>query len=151
MEALTNEIEKEAYRYFDKIESMGGILNAVKNGYIQREIAATSYRRQKRLESGEEIMVGVNRYVEKDEKPINILKISKEAEKIQLSRLKKTKETRNVEKVKKSLDALRDAFKDEKKNVMPFLIDAAKSYATIEEISDVGREIYGGWKEPVIV
>ncbi len=151
LEALTNEIEKEAYRYFDKIESMGGILNAVKNGYIQREIAATSYRRQKRLESGEEIMVGVNRYVEKDEKPINILKISKEAEKIQLSRLKNTKETRNVEKVKKSLDALREAFRDEKKNVMPFLIDAAKSYATIEEISDVGREIYGGWKEPVIV
>ncbi len=151
LEALTNEIEKEAYRYFDKIESMGGILNAVKNGYIQREIAATSYRRQKRLESGEEIMVGVNKYVEKDEKPINILKISKEAEKIQLSRLKNTKETRNVEKVKKSLDALREAFRDEKKNVMPFLIDAAKSYATIEEISDVGREIYGGWKEPVIV
>ena len=151
MEALTNKIEEEAYRYFDKIESMGGILNAVKNGYIQREIAATSYRRQKRLESGEEIMVGVNKYVEENEKPINILKISRKAEQIQLARLKKVKESRNEEKVKKTLDELRNAFRNENENIMPHLIEAAKAYATIEEISNVGREIYGGWKEPVIV
>lgn len=151
MEALTNKVEEEAYRYFDKIESMGGILNAVKNGYIQREIAATSYRRQKRLESGEEIMVGVNKYVEENEKPINILKISREAEKIQLARLKKVKELRNEDEVRKALEELRNAFKDESKNIMPYLIEAAKAYATIEEISNVGREIYGGWKEPVIV
>ncbi|SJK84762.1 acyl-CoA mutase large subunit family protein [Cuniculiplasma divulgatum] len=151
MEALTNKVEEEAYRYFDKIESMGGILNAVKNGYIQREIAATSYRRQKRLESGEEIMVGVNKYVEENEKPINILKISREAEKIQLARLKKVKELRNEDEVRKALEELRNAFKDENKNIMPYLIEAAKEYATIEEISNVGREIYGGWKEPVIV
>ncbi|MCL4320622.1 MAG: methylmalonyl-CoA mutase family protein [Candidatus Thermoplasmatota archaeon] len=151
MEALTNKVEEEAYRYFDKIESMGGILNAVKNGYIQREIAATSYRRQKRLESGEEIMVGVNKYVEENEKPINILKISREAEKIQLERLKKVKELRNEDQVRKTLEELRNAFKDESKNIMPYLIEAAKAYATIEEISNVGREIYGGWKEPVIV
>lgn len=151
MEALTNKVEEEAYRYFDKIESMGGILNAVKNGYIQREIAATSYRRQKRLESGEEIMVGVNKYVEENEKPINILKISREAEKIQLARLKKVKELRNEDQVRKTLEELRNAFKDESKNIMPYLIEAAKAYATIEEISNVGREIYGGWKEPVIV
>jgi methylmalonyl-CoA mutase N-terminal domain/subunit len=151
MEALTNKVEEEAYRYFDKIESMGGILNAVKNGYIQREIAATSYRRQKRLESGEEIMVGVNKYVEENEKPINILKISREAEKIQLERLKKVKELRNEDEVRKALEELRNAFKDESKNIMPYLIEAAKAYATIEEISNVGREIYGGWKEPVIV
>ena len=151
MEALTNKIEEEAYRYFDKIESMGGILNAVKNGYIQREIAATSYRRQKRLESGEEIMVGVNKYVEENEKPINILKISRKAEQIQLARLKKVKESRNEEKVKKTLDDLRNAFRNENENIMPYLIEAAKAYATIEEISNVGREIYGGWKEPVIV
>ncbi len=151
MEALTNKVEEEAYRYFDKIESMGGILNAVKNGYIQREIAATSYRRQKRLESGEEIMVGVNKYVEENEKPINILKISRKAEQIQLARLKKVKESRNEEKVKKTLDELRNAFRNENENIMPYLIEAAKAYATIEEISNVGREIYGGWKEPVIV
>ncbi len=151
MEALTNKIEEEAYRYFDKIESMGGILNAVKNGYIQREIAATSYRRQKRLESGEEIMVGVNKYVEENEKPINILKISREAEQIQIARLKKVKESRNEEKVKKTLDELKNAFRNESENIMPYLIEAAKAYATIEEISNVGREIYGGWKEPVIV
>ncbi|OWP54481.1 MAG: methylmalonyl-CoA mutase [Cuniculiplasma sp. C_DKE] len=151
MEALTNKVEEEAYRYFDKIESMGGILNAVKNGYIQREIAATSYRRQKRLESGEEIMVGVNKYVEENEKPINILKISREAEKIQLERLKKVKELRNEDEIRKALEELRNAFKDESKNIMPYLIEAAKAYATIEEISNVGREIYGGWKEPVIV
>ncbi len=151
IESLTNKIEEEAYRYFDRIESMGGILSAVKNGYIQREIAATSYRRQKRLEENREIMVGVNSHVDENEKPINILKISRKAEEIQLNRLKEVKEHRDEEQVKKKLDDLRRAFKDESVNIMPYLIEAARAYATIEEISNVGREIYGGWKEPIIV
>jgi methylmalonyl-CoA mutase N-terminal domain/subunit len=151
MEWLTNRVEEEAYRYFDKIDSMDGILGAVKNGYIQREIASTSYRRQKRLEELKEIMVGVNSHVEENENPIKILKISKEAEEIQLKRLKMVKELRSEDDVKDRLDKLRDAFKDENINIMPYLIDAVKSYATIEEISNVGREIYGGWKEPIIV
>ncbi|MGP6238946.1 acyl-CoA mutase large subunit family protein [Cuniculiplasma sp. SKW4] len=151
MEWLTNKMEEEAMRYFDKIESMGGILEAVKSGYIQREIAATSYKRQKRLEDGKEVMVGVNKYIEENEKPLNILRIGKEAEEIQIKRLREVKSQRDEEKVRKALSELKDAFLDDEKNIMPYVIEAVKVYATIEEISNVGREIYGGWKEPVIV
>ncbi len=151
VEWLTDKIEEQAYEYFDKIESMGGILNAVKNGYIQREIASTSYRRQKRLENGEEIMVGVNSHAEEGEEPINILRISKEAEDIQRKRISEVKKERDEKRVSDTLEALRKAFLDENVNVMPYLIDASKAYATLEEISNVGREVYGGWKEPVIV
>ncbi len=151
VEWLTDKVEELAYEYFEKIESMGGILSAVKNGYIQREIASTSYRRQKRLESGEEIMVGVNSHVEEGEEPINILRISKEAEDIQKKRIANVRRERDDNKVKEALEKLREAFKDESVNVMPYLIEASKVYATLEEISNVGREVYGGWKEPVIV
>ena len=137
VEWLTNKIEELSYEYFDKIESMGGILNAVKNGYIQREIASTSYRRQKRLESGDEIMVGVNSHAEESEKPINILRISKNAEETQKKRISEVKKERNIERVNEALSELRMAFKNEKLNVMPYLINAAKTYATIEEISNV--------------
>lgn len=151
VEWLTDKVEELAYEYFDKIESMGGILSAVKNGYIQREIASTSYRRQKRLESGEEIMVGVNSHVQEGEEPINILRISKEAEEIQKKRIASVRRERDDKKVREALEKLREAFKDESVNVMPYLIEASKVYATLEEISNVGREVYGGWKEPVIV
>ena len=151
VEWLTNRIEEEAYRYFDKIESMGGILEAVKSGYIQREIATTSYRRQKRIEEGKEVMVGANKYVESDEKPINILRIPKEAQEKQIKRLNEVKASRDGKKVLETLEKLRKAMEDPEKNIMPYLIDAVESYATLEEISNVGREVYGGWKEPIII
>ena len=151
VEWLTNRIEEEAYRYFDKIESMGGILEAVKSGYIQREIATTSYRRQKRIEEGKEVMVGANKYVESDEKPINILRIPKEAQEKQIKRLNEVKASRDGKKVSETLEKLRKAMEDPEKNIMPYLIDAVESYATLEEISNIGREVYGGWKEPIII
>ena len=151
VEWLTNRIEEEAYRYFDKIDSMGGILEAVKSGYIQREIATTSYRRQKRIEEGKEVMVGANKYVESEEKPINILRIPGEAQERQIKRLNEVKATRDGKRVAETLERLRKAMEDPDKNIMPFLIDAVESYATLEEISNVGREVYGGWKEPIII
>ncbi|MHB1663536.1 MAG: acyl-CoA mutase large subunit family protein, partial [Thermoplasmataceae archaeon] len=151
VEWLTNKIEEEAYRYFDKIESMGGILEAVKNGYIQREIASTSYRRQKRIEEGREVMVGANKYVEAEEKPINILRIPREAQEIQIKRLREVKATRDRDRVEGALGRLRKAMENPGENVMPYLIEAVEAYATLEEISNIGREVYGGWKEPIII
>ncbi len=151
VEWLTNKIEEEAYRYFDKIESMGGILEAVKNGYIQREIASTSYRRQKRIEEGREVMVGANKYVEAEEKPISILRIPREAQEIQIKRLRDVKATRDRDRVEGALGRLRKAMENPDENVMPYLIEAVEAYATLEEISNVGREVYGGWKEPIII
>ncbi|MGP6220293.1 acyl-CoA mutase large subunit family protein [Caldiplasma sukawensis] len=151
VEWLTNKMEEEAYRYFEKIEELGGMLEAIKKGYIQREIAATSYKRQKRLEEEKEIMVGVNKYVEDEEQQMNILRISREAEEIQLKRIMEVKKTRDEKKVKESLEKLRKAFLDENENIMPYIMECVENYATIEEISNVGREIYGGWKEPAII
>ncbi len=151
VEWLTDRMEEEAYRYFEKIEEMGGILEAVKKGYIQREIANTSYRRQMRLERGEEIMVGVNKYVEKDEKPLKILRISKKAQRVQIERLRAVKQSRDQQAVSRALEELRRAMEDEDENVMPYIINAVEKYATIEEISNVGREVFGTWREPVII
>ena len=151
VEWLTNRMEEEAYRYFDEIEKMGGILEAVKAGYVQKEIAATSYRRQIRLEEGKELMVGVNSHAEKEEQPINILRISKAAQKRQVDRIKDVRRTRNQEKVEKSLADLEGAMKDDSVNTMPYILKAVEAYATIEEISNVGRKVFGTWKEPIIV
>ncbi len=151
VEWLTNKMEEEAFKYFDQIERMGGILEAVKAGYLQKEIAATSYRRQVRLEQGKEVMVGVNKYEEESEQPINILKISKKAQKLQLDRLAKVKEKRDETKVKESLHELEEAMLKEEVNTMPYILKAVEAYATIEEISNVGRKVFGTWKEPVIV
>ncbi|KPV46825.1 methylmalonyl-CoA mutase [Acidiplasma aeolicum] len=150
VERLTSEMEEAVYKYLDEIEKMGGILNAVKKGYIQKEIAETSYTKQLRIENMDDIVVGVNKYVEEDEKPINILKIDEIAEKNQVKRLKELKTKRNNEMVSRSLDRLRDAMQDEKVNLMPYIMDCVRNYATIEEISNVGREIFGEWKEPKI-
>ncbi len=151
MEWLTNRMEEEAYRYFDEIEKMGGILEAVKAGYIQKEIAATSYRRQIRLEEGKEVMVGVNKYTEKEEQPLNILKISKAAQKQQLDRIKAVRKSRDENDVRNALDQLEEAMRKDDVNTMPYILKAVEAYATIEEISNVGRKVFGTWKEPVIV
>ncbi len=150
LERLTSEIEEEAYKYFSEIEKLGGILNAVKKGYIQKEIAETSYKKQLRIENMEDIIVGVNKYIEKDEKPINILKIEDIAEHNQIRKLKEIKNKRDAKKVRESLDRLRIAMEDENINLMPYIMDCVRNYATIEEISNVGREIFGEWKESKI-
>ena len=151
VEWLTTKLEEEAYRYFDRIEKMGGILEAVKKGYIQKEIASTSYRRQMRLEKGDEVMVGVNRYQEKEEPPINILRISRKAQEKQIRRNSMVKAKRDGKSVARALADLEDAMRRENVNTMPYILKAVEEYATLEEISDVGRKVFGNWKEPVIV
>ena len=151
VEWLTDRMEEEAFKYFSEIEKMGGILQAVKNGYIQKEIAATSYRRQIRIEQGKEVMVGVNKYAESNEKPINILRISRRAQKSQVSKLLSVKQERDEKKVMEALSELEHALRNPEENSMPYIISAVESYATLEEISNVGRNVFGGWKEPILV
>ena len=151
VEWLTDRMEEEAFKYFSEIERMGGILQAVKNGYIQKEIAATSYRRQIRIEQGKEVMVGANKYVESNEKPINILRISRKAQKSQISKLLSVKQERDEKKVMEALLELESALRNPGENSMPYIISAVESYATLEEISNVGRNVFGGWKEPILV
>ena len=150
LEWLTNEMEEQAYRYFEKIAQIGGVLEAIKQGYIQREIANTSYRKTQELESGERSVVGVNKYVVKEEKPIDYLKVNQALRKKAAAKLRSLRRSRDESRVKRSLENLRKAFEDPGANSMYPIVEAVKSYATLQEIMDVGRQVFGGWKEPII-
>ena len=151
LEWLTNEMEEQAYRYFQKIEELGGVLEAIKQGYIQREIANTSYHKTKQMETGARSVVGVNKYSVEEEKPIDYLKVNPALRKKAATRLRMLRKKRDEAKVKKSLEDLRKAFLDERANTIEPMLEAVRAYATLQEIMDVGREVFGGWKEPVLV
>jgi methylmalonyl-CoA mutase N-terminal domain/subunit len=150
IEALTNEMEEEAYKYFGKVEALGGVVEAIEKGFFQREIAEASYRYQKEIDSGDRKIVGVNDYVLKDEKiTIPVLKIDEEVERRQIERTQKIRSTRDNKKVDEALDGLRKASEGEE-NVMPHIVQAVREYATIGEIFEVWRELWGEWDEPKI-
>lgn len=150
VEALTNEMEEEAYKYFDQVEALGGVVKAIEKGFFQREIAEASYRYQREIDSGERTIVGVNDYVLEDEKiSIPVLKIDEEVERRQIERTQKMRRTRDNKKVDKALDGLRKASEGEE-NVMPHIVQAVREYATIGEIFEVWRDLWGEWDEPKI-
>jgi methylmalonyl-CoA mutase N-terminal domain/subunit len=150
LENLTDRMEEEAYKYFKTIDGMGGVVNAIKSGYLQREIAVTAYAHQKKVERGDIKIIGVNAFAKENEEPINVLKIDLKAEKIQRKRLEELKIKRNGKAVERSLERLRRVYEGDE-NSMEAVIEAVKNYATLEEIADVGREVFGGWKEPTII
>jgi methylmalonyl-CoA mutase N-terminal domain/subunit len=151
LEWLTDEMEEKAFEYFDKIERVGGLLNAIKTGFLQREIAETAYRYQQELERDERVVVGVNKYQVDEKQPIDTLKINEEAQRRQIERIARVRNTRDNAKVKEALDELRKAFEDEKANSMYPIIKAVRAYATLGEIMDVGRKVFGDYKEPPIL
>jgi methylmalonyl-CoA mutase N-terminal domain/subunit len=147
VEKLTNEMEEQAWEYIEKIDSMGGMLAAIDQGYPQMEIADAAYTFQQQLESGERIMVGVNKYVTEEAEECPILDIDEAVEQDQLQRLNEVKRTRDSKAVKRTLDDLRTACK-KGDNVMPYCIEAVKAMATEQEICDVYREVYGEYQDP---
>src|SRR5436189_4010563 len=151
IEWLTDQMEEKAFEYFDKIERAGGLLNAIKTGFLQREIAETSYRYQQELEKGDRVIVGVNRYQIKEKKPIETLRINEEAQRRQVERIAMVRGTRDNVKVQDALEGLRKTFEDEKANSMYPIIKAVRAYATLGEIMDVGRKVFGDYKEPPIL
>ena len=151
VEWLTDQLEEEAYKYFDRIDSAGGLLKAIESGYLQREIADNSYRLSRRVEEGKDSVVGVNKYVKDERKPIETLKIDFRAQRSQVRRLKAVKKERNDSKVKAALAKVERAFENESANSVYPMFDAVCQYATLGEIVDVGRKAFGAWKEPVII
>ncbi len=151
VEWLTERMEEEAYRYFDRIESAGGLLKAIKTGYLQREIAENSYRLSRRLEEGKDRVVGVNKFTEEEEKPIDTLKIDFRAQKAQIRRLQKVRRERDGRKVAESLAAVQKAFEDERANSIYPMMEAVMRYATLGEIVAEGRKAFGEWREPMIL
>ncbi|MDE1858628.1 MAG: methylmalonyl-CoA mutase family protein, partial [Thaumarchaeota archaeon] len=141
VEWLTEQLEEEAYKYFDRIEAAGGLLKAIKTGYLQREIAENSYRLSKRVEEGKDSVVGVNKYAKAEKEPIETLKIDFKAQRSQLRRLNAVKRERDEAKVMAALDRMRKAFESETANSIYPMLDAVMQYATLGEVVDVGRKV----------
>ncbi len=150
VEALTDEIEKRAFEYIKKIEEIGGMISAIESGYVQQEISNSSYDYQKAIESKEQIIVGVNEFVTEGEKSRMTLKVDDNLEKKQIDELRLMKSKRNESTVKVTLKKIEEAAKM-KQNLMYPIIDAVKNYATIGEISNVLRDIFGEYKESVLI
>jgi len=147
IEALTNRLEEEANEYFRKIDELGGVIPAIEIGFFQKEIANAAYRYQKEIEEKQRIIVGINEFVEENEKlEIPILYIPPEVEIKQKEALAKLRQERNNEIVKEKLEALRQAAVDEK-NIMLYVLDCARNYVTLGEMVDELKKVYGVYEE----
>ncbi len=149
IEWLTDKMVEETYKYFDKVEKLGGVIPAIEKGFFQREIAESSYKYQKEIDEKERIMVGVNKYQMDEPIEIPILKMDEKGEERQINRLKKLRKNRNNSKVDRNLSNLRKAA-DGDKNLMPFILECVHSYATLGETCDILREVFGEYTEPAI-
>jgi methylmalonyl-CoA mutase N-terminal domain/subunit len=150
VEWLTNRIEEGIQKYLATIDGMGGALEAIKRGYIQREIRRSAYNHQKAVDSGEQVMVGVNKYTSDEPLDLELLEIDEGVAQRQIERLKKLKNRRNKDEVRQILDRVRQVAGSQE-NVMPVLIEAVKAYATVGEISDALRDVFGEYKEPSVL
>jgi len=149
IEFLTDRLEEEITKLMAKVEEMGGMIKAIQEGNIQSMILDEAYDHERKLKLGEKIMVGVNKFVaDESEKKIDLYQMDPETSKRQIERLSKVKADRNATEVKSALERLKKAAVD-KKNLMPFLVETVKTYATIGEITNVLEEIYGKFREPV--
>jgi methylmalonyl-CoA mutase N-terminal domain/subunit len=151
VEKLTKDMEDGALAYFKQIDAMGGMVEAIERGFPQKEIAESSYRFQQAVEKKEKLIVGVNAYVQENEPPIEILYIDESASEKQLAKLERLKQTRNAGAVARSLDALRSAARTDRENLMPPILDAVRAYATIGEMCDALREVWGEYEEVPII
>jgi methylmalonyl-CoA mutase N-terminal domain/subunit len=147
VEHLTNELERQAYEYFDRIEKLGGVVEAIKENFFQREIAEASFRYQGEVERGQRIVVGVNRYELEDEPPITILKIDPALEQKQIDRVQALRARRDSAAAESALAALKAAAARDDVNLMPLILDAARAYVTMGEMCDAWREVWGVWRE----
>ncbi len=149
LETLTDEMEEKASAYVRKIDGMGGMVEAVKRGYPQKEIIDASYHYQRLIEKGEKKIVGVNCYQGDEELPIPLLKIDKEVERKQIARTREVRRKRHARRVASRIDALKDASLS-KTNLMPVILDAVREYVTLGEICDAFRETMGTHTDPAM-
>ena len=150
IEYLTNEIEERATKYIEQIDDMGGAVAAIEKGFMQREITESAYRFQKEVEAKRRVVVGVNDFLSEEEVPIKLLQIDPVIEKKLVEQLREVKRRRNQVKVNGALSKLRGAAEKENANLMPFMLEAVKEYATLGEICGVLREAFGEYRPPSI-
>jgi len=148
LERLTLDMEKGCWEYFDRLDALGGMVAAIEKGFPQREIHDASYKYQKAVERKEKIIVGVNEFVMEDEPPIEILLIDESVAGRQIEQLERLRQTRDNGRVRTTLEDLRRAATANNVNMMPGILECVRAYATLGEICDVLREVYGVYEEP---
>ncbi|MCP4755720.1 MAG: methylmalonyl-CoA mutase, partial [Proteobacteria bacterium] len=160
MEAMTDEIEKEALDELKKIEDMGGAVAAIESGYMARELSKSAYERQKSIAAGDDLVVGVNCFTGEDELEVETTRLvphpydptrRENAEKKQISDLKELKRTRDNAEVERLLGELDRQTRDESVNLFPIMIECAKAYVSLQEVCDTLRNIYGEYESPNIM
>lgn len=150
VEEMTQKMVKDSFEYIEKIDKLGGMITAIEKGFPQRQIQQSAYKYQKQIENDERTIVGVNKFTSEQETEQNLLKVDESVERNQKKKLKKLKGQRDNHKVNKSLSELAEAV-DSSENLMPYFLQAVKSYATIGEISDVLRDKYGEYQEELVL
>jgi len=150
VEALTDQMEKAAFDYFERINSLGGVIPAIEQGFFQREIAQSAYQYQQEIENKERVIVGVNDYVVDGLTRIPILSMDEEGMQRQMKRLNKIRRERDNRAVQEKLSDLQSAAREDK-NLMPFIIETVRAYATLGEICGVLREVFGEYRESLVI
>ncbi len=151
VEHLTDEIERRAQAYIERIDALGGALAAIEGGYMQAEIQQAAYEAQMAVERGEQIIVGVNAFTADEAPDVELLEVDERVREVQIRRLREVRATRDSRAVQKALAAIREAARREEVNLMPLFIEAVEAYATVGEICHVLREVWGEYRPEVIV
>jgi methylmalonyl-CoA mutase, N-terminal domain len=147
LEHLTNELERQAYEYFERIDELGGVVPAIEQNFFQREIAEASFRFQQEVESGERVIVGVNRFVADEEQQPPLLKIDPALERKQVERVQALRARRDARRVEGVLARLKDDAARPDRNLLPTIVEAAKADVTMGEMCDALRDVWGVWRE----
>jgi len=150
IEELTNEIERRAAAYLEKIDALGGMLRAIETGYVQREIQEAAYQYQRAVESGDAVVVGVNRFKVEEETPVPIMRVDPAIEEAQIGRVRALRERRDAAVTEAALAALEEAAR-RTENILPRILTCVESYATVGEISHRLRRVWGEYREAVTV
>jgi methylmalonyl-CoA mutase N-terminal domain/subunit len=150
VEALTDTMEQRAYEYFAKIDELGGMVEAVKQGFPQREIADAAFELQQEIDGKERIVVGVNEYVERQSEPLEILHVDPALERKQIDRLRTVRERRDGDTVQRTLDQLKEDAATPERNLMPTLLECARADASEGEIIAALQDVFGSYREAPI-
>lgn len=151
IESLTDKIEEDVWNYINKIEELGGMVKAIEKGYVQKEIQDSAFKYQREIESTERVLVGVNKFTIEKETPKEILKVNPALREVQTKKIEQVKKDRNNRAVEQKLESLRKAAADPSRNLMPFIVDAAGEYASLGEICNVLRDVFGEYEETVVL
>jgi methylmalonyl-CoA mutase N-terminal domain/subunit len=147
LEQLTNELERQAYDYFERIDELGGVIPAIEQNFMQREIAEASFRYQSEVERGERVVVGVNRYEVEEEQPIEILRIDPALERKQIERVRAVRERRDAAAAEQAVARLKEDAAHDDRNLMEPIMTASRAYVTMGEMCEALREVWGTWRE----